>query len=167
MRTPPKATDLRGLRLTNKQLVYLAHLKMCVPSRDLIQKSFHSEFGRTISKTYITNMSHYKKARNALEKVKEQYEKNVGFEFFSAKINRVRALTELYDKATLKDQLGICHDIIKTFNDMFDPKKDGDNIYVQNNEYINMTVPELKHEIRLLSKKLGPELLRITAPENE
>src|SRR3990167_7333844 len=97
MCTPPKATELgRGLKLTDKQLLYLAHMKICVPSVKLIREAFHKEFGRTISVNYVCYMSHFKKSRAILEKVKEQYEKSIGFEFFALKLSRMRALTDLY-----------------------------------------------------------------------
>ncbi len=123
---------------------------------------FRWKFKRNVTGRYITAMPYIKKARRILDRVRERYERTISYNFFGSKMNRVNVLSELFDVAKKQGKLTVCHDIVKTLNDMYEPKaKDGDNIYIQNNEYLNMTVPELKKEIKILSRRLGPELLQM------
>lgn len=150
------------MKYTTKQLIYLSHLKLTCPSHAEIKRMFKMKFGRNVSSCYITSMCHIKKAKRILDRVRERYEHTISYNFFGSKMNRVNILSELYEVAKKQQKLNVCLDIVKTFNDMYEPKsKDGDVYNIQNNEYLNMTVPELKHEIRLLSRKLGPDLLQI------
>lgn len=128
----------------------------------IAEKVFYEKFKRKLNSIwYWSRQNVGKRSKGILERVRLEHEKSISNEFFASKVNRVRALTDLYSLAKQSKELTTCHNIVRTLNEMFEQKKDGSNFYIQNNEYINMTVPELKKEIRLLSRRIGPELLRL------
>lgn len=161
--TLPPATRYKGRLFTDAEMTYMANLKITGVGYVVAKKLFEARFNRPLNCYYWTwEMYKSKRMKTVLERVRDQHEKMVSNEFFSSKVNRVRALTDLYGISKQAREFATCHNIIKTLNEMFDLRKEGDRFYIQNNEYINMTVPELKREIRTLSKRLGPELLKIT-----
>ena len=150
-------------RYTKHQIAYVAHLKMQYADYEVVRREFKKRYGIDMPLSTLKELHTNKKAKKVFESIREKVENNMGFEFYSFRLNRIRALSTLYEKAEAEGKLNICHDIIKTLNEMYEPKhENGDRFYIQNNEYHNMTVPQLKEEIRVLSRKIGPELLKIT-----
>ena len=153
-----------GHRFTKEQTEFLLQAIVHIGRPSEIVRQFQEKFGISVSKDWVKKLKHLEKYRPRLQQIRSEFEKGIQTEWLVSKRNRVRALTELFEKACEKGDLESARKNLVEIRTEIEGKV-GDAYFMaiqQNNEYINMTVPELKNEIRLLSKKLGPELLKIT-----
>lgn len=116
-----------------------------------VKEAFEQEFGIAISLNAISTRK--KKDSAIIGQIRDSFEKGMASEYLASKRQRVRALTQIYEKSMDSKKYGYATTAVKTIDEIVDGKWRGDfnmNVFQQNNHYSDMSVEEIrkkKHEV--------------------
>jgi len=170
IRNEISAPDNDRKRLNGQEITFILSQIISTNNYNNILKAFYERFNKTISKQTIYNLKVSKKYEVILDKLQTEYDRQIAKEYLASPRRRVSALTTIYEKALDKEDLKLASEQVMKINEIILGKYAGGdmNIYFQqNNQYSQMTLPEIRAEQLKVLKMIGDVKMIVDKKNND
>lgn len=148
----------RTHKITPDETSWLLHSLVTIGNIREIVTEFKKKFGKSVSTHWLYQMQNSDKYQESLERIRSQYDRELTKEYLTSPRKRISELTKIYEKACRNDDLKLASDQVMRIHEILvGNHKSGDttiNYYQQNNEYVNMTLEDIRKEQAKVLKRL-------------